>query len=154
MPAETFSMFASQLNEASQCDVLFSATNTAYDKNLPEAVIKIRDFRLHSKMSTFPYSSTHSKGHFVDKTDIDNILAQNGGKITGLKIYFAETLDEYNKLMLDIVIVGTYDDGTSKYTDFGVPSDAPVVMAANDPIIAKNRPCPDQCGKTNCFNEG
>lgn len=126
---------------------------------LESAVQATRAFKKSMAIGRLPYG-VPVKGYFLPKDSIQQLLEQNGGDTTGLKMYFAERLNAEGKEVLELVVVATcrgYDGKDySDEVDYNIP-------AADDPqqsnlesnpnvIFGAVRPCPRQCGSINVLN--
>ncbi|WP_153800136.1 hypothetical protein [Foetidibacter luteolus] len=146
-----------EVNSLQGCDIEYlSSQNLAYVKDLKQARKEIEDYRTTIKdISDFPFSKDQ-KGYFIPKDSIDELFAQDQGVgFTGLKVYFGKSDDtgDDGKALLDIIVIATIKEEQYEATDYKVPGELPENPGANEPKIAKARPCPSQCGKENALNK-
>lgn len=127
-----------EVTKADQCPLYF-ATLAAYS-DLPTAANYTRAFRNHAGYSLF------AKGFVIDIGTLNDLISQNGGKISGIKVYMGiDTTTSPNTFKA--VAVATVG---ANYDDYGVPlkpSDACGV------ILGEGRPCPEWCGADNALNK-
>jgi len=83
-----------------------------------------------------------ARGFVIDIKTIKALLDQNGGDISGIRIYLG--VDANNESVA--VAVSTVG---SEYDDFGIPLN---VDEKCNSIFGEARPCPSQCGKENALN--
>jgi hypothetical protein len=89
--------------------------------------------------------SNYAKSFFIEKSVIEDLLAQNGGDITGIRVYLGldNAIQPVKLVAAAVATTGANDD------DFDIPE------KATDPtnaIIAETRPCPIHCPKPNALN--
>lgn len=129
MPTPTFS----ELNDASQCGQYFQDLSTVAD--LPTACRLTRNFR-----TLYP---NFAKGFVIDKKVLTDLLAQNGGNISGIKFYIGF---DTNSVFFTAVAVATVG---INYDDFSIPTSE---ASSTYSILGEVRPCPIHCGKSNALN--
>lgn len=89
--------------------------------------------------------SNYAKGFFIEKKVIEDLLAQNGGDITGIRIYMGldNTTQPVKLVAAAVATTGVNDD------DFDIPENP---TDPTNAIIAETRPCPIHCAKSNALN--
>ena len=142
------------------------------NQKLDTAAKNCKAYRKYLKDRGIP---THlaTKGFLITREMIENLLAQNGGAIDGIRIYVG--LDESTEAKeIKPYAVGCIKEGT-QYNDYKVPRraqqaplDASVAAtttlsdAANatptstsistEPVVEEPRPCPSYCSQDNELN--
>jgi hypothetical protein len=104
--------------------------------NLPSAAQFAQDFR--TTYSQVP------KAFLISKQDLLDLLAQNSGNTSGVRVYCG--LDTSSNTFIGVAVATT---GT-KNDDFDIP------LNRNDPTTAQlkeARPCPVFCGKSDALNQ-
>jgi len=104
--------------------------------NLPSAAQFAQDFR-----TTF---SQVPKGFLISKQDLLDLLAQNNGNTSGIRVYCG--LDTASNIFIGVAVATT---GT-KNDDLDIP------LNRNDPtsaLLKEARPCPTFCGKGDALNQ-
>ena len=89
------------------------------------------------------------KGYFMSRGNIEDLIAQDGLALQGIKIYIG--LDENGVFRTIIVAVKGNES-----IDYKVPetrADLNSTSFGNLPVIGEVRPCPEWCGKKNVLNE-
>ncbi len=138
------------------CKDYFSPNNQATENapDLPTCVGMTKLFREVDNGNKLPFQ-IHRKGYTLPLADIQNILKQNNSSITGIKVYFGIDVDNTGQRTLQLIAIGTFDDGTSPFSDYNIPE-----IGAANPNIPENivfgnlKPCPKECGKNNVLNAG
>lgn len=88
------------------------------------------------------------KGYFMSRGSVEDLLAQDGLALQGIKIYIG--YDENEVFRVIVVAV----KGNKGY-DYNVPDNADSLRTAANadlPSIGESRPCPEWCGKDNVLN--
>jgi hypothetical protein len=127
------------------CPAYLDAANVnAID--LAEAVAMTKKFKI-TMSGKWPYQKT--KGFFIPTDSITNLLAQNDGRTTGLKIYLGEN-NSGGSSFLELIIIATNE----VKDDLGIPqTEAEIAAASSSVMIGDTRPCPVNCGKANVLNQ-
>jgi hypothetical protein len=133
------------VKEAQHCAAYFEDANVNVI-SLREAVAMTKKFKL-TMQNGWPYQKT--KGYHISFDSIEILKAQNGGKTSGLKIYFGEKIDN-GSAFLELIIIATDE----KKDDFKIPEIESEIDAASGSVaIGDTRPCPEWCGKKNVLNQ-
>jgi hypothetical protein len=125
------------VENADQCPLYF-ATLAAFP-DLTAAAALTRAFR------TTPVYSSYAKGFIIDIGTIKDLISQNSGDVSGVKIYMGIEAQTKTYKAVAVATVG------SKYEDFNIPDRPSEPCGA---ILGEGRPCPEWCGKPNALNEG
>lgn len=121
-----------EVSENSQCPVYFASLAAFTDL---KAVCQLtKNFR-----TQFP---SYAHGFVIDIGTIRDLLSQNSGNVTGIKMYMG--LDRLGTFKA--VAVATIN---SSYDDFGIPD---IATGPCNVILGEARPCPSECGKANPLN--
>ena len=83
-----------------------------------------------------------ARGFVLDIKTVKALLDQNGGNISGIRIYLGMNTNKQNVA----VAVSTTGDNCD---DFGIPVN---LDEKCNLILGEPRPCPSQCGKDNALN--
>lgn len=121
-----------EVTEEVQCPVYF-ASLAAFEDPGTAAQLTLNHRAQHP---------TYAKGFVIDIGTIKDLLGQNEGDISGVKIYMGQDIYGVKKGIVVATVGGAYDD-------FGVPSSLNAPCLA---ILGEARPCPHQCGKNNILN--
>ena len=124
-----------EVTEQDQCPLYFATLAALPD--LPTAANLTRAFR------TAPVYSLYARGFVIDSGTIRDLINQNRGNISGIKIYMGIDSATSTFKAVAVATVG------SNYDDWGIPSNQ------TDPcgsILGEGRPCPVSCGNANALN--
>lgn len=104
--------------------------------NLPTAAQFALNFR-----TTYPQCA---KGYLISKQDILDLLAQNNGNTSGIRVYCGFDTGTSAFVGVAVATMGTKND------DYNIP------LNKNDPtnaLLKEGRPCPIFCGTGNALNQ-
>ena len=121
-----------EITEQDQCPVYFASLAAFTD--LTEVAQLTRNYRTAH--------SAYAKGFVIDIGTIRDLLAQNGGNISGIKLYMGqEIIGTFRGIAIATV-------GPS-YDDYNIPN---LVTDPCNAILGEARPCPVSCGAANALN--
>ena len=122
----------------------------SFTPTLEEAIKSTSTLRERMNKGDWPFEKI--KGYYLSKESIQKMLEQNGGKTSGLKIYFGESTGG-DKPALEVIVVATIADDKQQDDDFDIPPVGQSIPSAGTAVLGATRPCPDWCGKNNVLNQ-
>jgi hypothetical protein len=124
-----------EVKDFNQCELYFTGLSAFPDlSSVADLTKAYRD----------KFGSTFAKGFLFDIETIDNLRAQNGGDISGIRVYMG--LDNSTGVEIPVAVaVAVVDDD-----DHDIPL---LKTEPTSAILAEGRPCPSQCGKDNALNK-
>ena len=89
------------------------------------------------------FGSKYAKGFLFDIATIDQLRAQNGGNVSGIRIYLG--LDSSSGTTLPTAVAVAVVNNA----DLDIPT---IKTGTTTSVLAEGRPCPAQCGPDNALN--
>ena len=89
-----------------------------------------------------------TKAYLIDKSSIQQILNQNGGRLDAIRIYVGHEIIK-EQPVVRLHLVGCTRDG-DQFNDWDIPSGKEALESQT--ILGSTRPCPTQCSSPNSLN--
>jgi len=121
------------VTEIDQCPAYFAALADYPD--LTTAARLTKKFR-----DKYP---KHARGFAIDIKTITDLINQNSGDVSGIRVYMGVDETETFKAVVVATINAAYDD-------FNIPH---LSTETSNAILGEGRPCPYECGKDNVLNK-
>lgn len=89
-----------------------------------------------------------TKAYLIDKSAIQQVLDQNGGKLDAIRVYIGHEIIK-EQPVVRLYLVGCTKDG-DQFNDWDIPNDKN--LETTQTILGNTRPCPTQCSTANSLN--
>jgi hypothetical protein len=90
------------------------------------------------------FGTKYAKGFLFDIATIDDLRAQNGGNLSGIRIYMG--LKNSFGIATPIAVAVAVVNGD----DFAIPVSS---SGSTTAVLAEGRPCPSECGQDNALTK-
>ena len=115
--------------------------------NWPLAIEQCANYRKYlDGLSIDPELKT--KAYLIDKDGIQQLLAQNNGRLDGIRVYIGHEIIN-DQPVVRLYMVGCTKDG-DQYNDWAIPNEKELLDTQTQ--MGSTRPCPTQCSLANSLN--
>jgi hypothetical protein len=117
------------------------------NSNWPLAIEQCANYRKYlDGLSIDPELKT--KAYLIDKDGIQQLLAQNNGRLDGIRVYIGHEIIN-DQPVVRLYMVGCTKDG-DQYNDWAIPGEKELLDTQTQ--MGSTRPCPTQCSLANSMN--
>jgi hypothetical protein len=89
-----------------------------------------------------------TKAYLIDKASIQQLLAQNDGRLDAIRVYIGHEIVN-DQPLVRLYMVGCTRDG-EEFNDWKIPGEKELLDTQTE--MGKTRPCPTQCSTANSLN--